>query len=560
MMSARAFSAASRAARWEALGARTFDVLVIGGGITGAGIALDAATRGLSVALVEAGDFACGTSSRSSRLIHGGLRYLETLDFALVFEASAERRRLLELAPHLVRPLPFLFPIWKGGPVGYRKLQAGLFLYDALALLRNIEPHRMLGRDEALEAEPRLGREGLRGGGVYYDAEVDDARLTLAVARAAHEAGALLVTRACASALLRDEHGALRGAAVRDELGGQVSEVRARVVVNATGPWCDEVRRLADPEAQPRLRPTKGVHAMLRAGRVGNRGALIFPSPIDGRVMFVLPWARDFTFIGTTDTDFGGAPQSAAADAADVEYLLASVNAIFPGTLLERDDVVSSWAGVRPLLAPERGVSESQTSREHEIWREAGLLNIAGGKLTTYRVMAEQTVDAAAKILRDEHGVASGESKTAELRLPGAPEVEWEEFVEGLTAECAALGLARDAALHLAHSYGTDAREVLDRVRAEPVLGRRIVPGLPPVRAEIAHAVEREMALTLEDVLRRRLHLLDQAEDGAQDAARATAEQMATLPGLGWDAHETEAQIDAYAHTVRKTRAFRTPA
>ncbi|HEX2188213.1 MAG TPA: glycerol-3-phosphate dehydrogenase/oxidase, partial [Longimicrobiaceae bacterium] len=425
------FSPSARAGHLEALRRERFDLLVVGGGITGAGVALDAATRGLRVALVEAGDLAEGTSSRSSRLVHGGLRYLETGDFRLVFEALAERRRLLELAGHLVHPLPFLFPLYRSGAVGYRKLQAGMWLYDLLSLFRGVRRHRMLRRHALLAVEPALLREGLVGGAEYYDASVDDARLTVAVARAAHDAGAAVVPHAAVTGFLPGGDGAVRGARVRDALGGETFEVRADVVVNATGPWSDRLRRLADPEALPRLRPTKGVHVVLPGERVGNAGALIFPSPVDGRIMFVLPWGA-FTYVGTTDTDFEGDPYDAGATAEDVAYLLESANALFPAARLAPEDVLSTWTGVRPLLAPQRGedgVAESATSREHEIWRDAGgLVTVAGGKLTTYRVMAAETVDFALEVLREARSVAAGESATADLRLPGAPEGEWTAF------------------------------------------------------------------------------------------------------------------------------------
>ncbi|HEV2129891.1 MAG TPA: glycerol-3-phosphate dehydrogenase/oxidase [Longimicrobiaceae bacterium] len=557
MTSSLPFSAAARRLHWEALGREVFDLLVVGGGITGVGIALDAALRGLRVALVEAGDFAQGTSSRSSRLIHGGLRYLETFDFRLVFEASAERRRLLELAPHLVHPLPFLFPIWKRGPVGYRKLQAGLWLYDGLALMRNIGRHRMLGREAALEAEPRLRREGLRGGGCYYDAAVDDARLTLAVARAAHQAGAAMVSYAEVVGFLSGGRGT-GGAVVEDRLGGESAEVRARLVINATGPWSDEVRRLADPDAAPRLRPTKGVHLMLRRERVGNRGALIFPSPVDGRIMFVLPWGR-FTYLGTTDTDFEGELHDVQADGADVEYLLESANGIFPEAHLRSEHVISTWAGVRPLLAEhtEEEIAAGATSREHEIWRDpGGLLTVAGGKLTTYRTMAAEAVDEAAGILRAEHGIESGPSRTADLHLPGSPPEPWEQFRRRIREEAVAFGLTAETGSHLACAYGADAEQILESVCLEPTLRTPLLAGHAPIWAEVSYAAAQEMTMTVEDLLQRRLHMLYEAEDGGVGVARAVAERLAEENGWGGDTEEIERQVEAYRATVEGTRSF----
>ncbi|HEU0055240.1 MAG TPA: glycerol-3-phosphate dehydrogenase/oxidase, partial [Longimicrobium sp.] len=554
------FSAAARAAHFRRLAGETWDVLVIGGGITGAAAARDAAGRGLSVALVEAGDFAQGTSSRSSRLIHGGLRYLETFDFFLVFEASAERRRLLDLASHLVHPLSFLFPVYRGGPVGILKLTAGMWLYDALSLFRNIARHRMLGADAVRREEPGLRTDGLVGAARYYDAAVDDARLTLANARGAHEAGAVVVPHAAVTGFLANGDG-VRGARVRDCLGAarETVEVRAKVVVNATGPWSDTLRRLADPGAQPRLRPTKGVHIMLPRARVGNRGAITFRSAVDGRVMFVLPWG-DFTYVGTTDTDYAGSPADVRADASDVGYLLDSANAIFPGARLTEADVVSTWAGVRPLLAPRNtggGVAESATSREHEIWWDrSGLLNIAGGKLTTYRVMAKELVDRAASELRGRHGVESGSSPTADLNLPGDPRRPWTELKTSVQADAAALGLSAEVGEHLARAYGEDAAAVLAAVREDASLGAPIVAGRPYVWAEVGHAVRSEMALTLEDLLIRRLHLFYEVDDGALSVVREIAARMAAEEGIGWDAAETERQVAAYRDAVNATRGF----
>jgi glycerol-3-phosphate dehydrogenase len=556
------FSAAARHEHLRALGAETWDLLVIGGGITGAAAARDAAGRGLRVALVDAGDLARGTSSRSSRLIHGGLRYLETGNLKLVFEASAERRRLLDLASHLVHPLPFLFPVFRKGPVGFRKLQAGMWLYDGLSLFRNIARHRMLSRDAARQEEPHLRTDGLVGAAVYYDASVDDARLTLANARGAHEAGAAVVPYAEVVGFLKDGKG-LAGARVRDCLieGVDSLEVRARVVLNATGPWSDAVRRLADAGIRPRLRPTKGVHILVRRDRLGNRHAITFQSPVDGRVMFVLPWG-DFSYVGTTDTDYAGSPAEVRADAEDVRYLLDSANSIFPDAKLTGDDVVSTWAGIRPLLSPrgpEGGMAASATSREHEIWRDrGGLLNIAGGKLTTYRVMAKQAVDVAARTLKEEHRVESGSSPTADLPLPGDPREPWEPFLDRVVSDAVAAGLGADTGEHLARAYGEDAAALLAAVRGDAALAGRLMEGHPYVWAEVAHAVRAEMAMTLDDVMTRRLHLFYEAADGGLAVAGQVARRMAAEPGIGWSDAEVAAQVDAYRTTVQENRGFGT--
>lgn len=552
------FSPTTRALQWEALDQETFDVLVIGGGITGVAIARDAACRGLSVALVEARDFAHGTSSRSSRLIHGGLRYLETLDFGLVFEALNERRRLFRLAPHLVHPLPFLFPVFRGDEMGPLKLRAGMWLYDALALFRNIETHRMLDREATLRQEPSLRGEGLRGAALYYDAQVDDARLTLAVARGAHEAGALTVPHAEVTAFLKDASGRVSGARVRDRIRGGEKAVRARTVISATGPWTDRVRRLADPGVVPRLRPTKGVHIVLRRDRVGNRTAIVFRSAVDRRVMFVLPWG-EFTYIGTTDTDIAADQlvDQPIASPEDVAYLLDSANVLLPTVDLSESDVISTWAGIRPLVAPDtvESITASQTSREHEIWRDpSGLVCIAGGKLTTFRVMAKHAADTVAKLLQAEHGVQSGDCYTEHLPIPGAPEEAWDAFQERMRTLGSARGLNAATVDHLARAYGADALEILNRIGAEPALARPILHPLPYVWAEIPHVLRNEMPMTLEDVLQRRLHLLYEAPDGGAAVATEIARRMATEPGIQWDGAAIAEQVDRYLTTAAANR------
>jgi glycerol-3-phosphate dehydrogenase len=557
---AQPFSAATRAANWEGLEDEDLDLLIVGAGITGCGIALDAAGRGLRVGLVDAGDLGSGTSSRSSRLIHGGLRYLESLDFRLVFEALGERRRLLELAPHLVRPLPFLFPVHRSAGPNRLKLAAGMWLYDTLALFRGVRRHRMLGREATLEREPRLRADGLRGGAVYYDAQVDDARLTVAVARAAHEAGAIILPYARVTGFVRDARQRIAGVHLRDEISGQEKEVSARLVLSAVGPWTDELRRLADPQSSPRLRTTKGVHIVLPGERVGNTGAIIFPSSLDGRIMFVLPWGP-FTYVGTTDTDFDGDLAEPRPETEDVEYLLASVNDLFPSARLTPADVVSTWAGVRPLLAPgsrARGATTGRTSREHEIWQEpSGLLCVAGGKLTTYRPMAAEAAEFAARILRRGYGVESGDFYTEHVRLPGAPDGEWEEFLTDFASRARARGLTQATAEHLASTYGEDADDILALLAEDPGLASPLAPGLPYILAEIDHVIATEMPLRLEDVIRRRLHLTYEMPDAAAAIAEVVARRMAAHPALVWGEEEMGRQLRCYDRTRTTLLDFR---
>jgi len=530
------------------------DLLVIGGGITGAAIARDAALRGFRTALVEKGDFGSGTSSVSSRLIHGGLRYLEQYDLHLVLEASRERRVLLRIARHLVHPLPFLFPVYRGARVPAWKLRCGLWLYDLLAAFRNVRLHRWLGRKATLRLEPGLRERDLRAAGLYYDAQTDDARLVLATMRSAAQAGALVASYAEAVSLLKPD-GLVRGATVRDLLGEETRVVRALVVVNACGPWVDAVRRLDAPDADPLLRLTKGAHVAVPRQRLGNTHAVTLTSPIDGRVMFVLPWAdSDQSYIGTTDTDEDVSPDEVRATAEDVIYLLRSANAFFPQARLSPNDVVATWAGLRALLRPDGNLAPSQVSREHRITESAsGLLTIAGGKLTTHRAMAQELVDRVAARLRALDGrPRAPRPPTHRLPLPGGETTD----LEGLIKAAVERGASDATARHLVGTYGSEAAAVLNLVDKDRALGGRIVAGRPELWAEVVHAVEREMAVRLSDVLVRRLHLFYKTRDQAVPASSAVADRLAAA--LGWDGARRAEEVAAYLHLVKRSRAFAT--
>jgi glycerol-3-phosphate dehydrogenase len=544
-----------RRAAFDALAAEPFDLLVVGGGINGAGIARDAAMRGLRVALVERGDFGSGTSSCSSKLIHGGLRYLEHGELRLVFESVRERERMRRLAPHLVRPQQFVCPVYRGGPVGLVTLAAGLWAYDLLAGLWTARRHHMLGPAGIRAAEPALRQEGLRGAGVYWDYRTDDARLVLETLLAATREGAVVVSYAGLAGLLK-EGGRVVGARVADRLGDATIEVRARVVVNATGPWVDTVTALDEP-GPPLLRLTKGAHVLVPAARVGNRSALALNAVADRRVMFVIPWGAH-ALVGTTDTDHPGGPDvPPTVERADVDYLLDTVNHYFPAARLRPDDVVSGFAGLRPLIAPPRGqkVRPSDVSREEEILVSAsGLVSLAGGKLTTYRLIAAKVVDRVLALLRaGGDGRTFRRSRTGEVPLPGGTDTP--EAVAAAALSRDGHGVAPAVVGHLAGRYGSRLDEVLRRVAHERALGEAIVPGLPDVRAEVVEAVEHEWALTLDDVLRRRTHVaLEDASAGV-----ATAETTAALMGrsLGWDAETVRAAVESYADAVRASRRWR---
>lgn len=524
----------------EQLARTPADLLVIGAGITGAGIARDAAMRGLRTIVVDQHDIAWGTSSRSSRLIHGGLRYLEEGDIGLVFEALRERKILLGIAPHLVQPLPFMFPVHRGDRVPLWKLWAGIWLYDLLAAFRNVRWHRLLGKRGVLKAEPMVRERGLVGGVRYFDAQCDDARLTLATIRSAMVHGAQVANHALVTGLLKAD-GRIHGVRLEDRLTGATADVQARIVVNATGPWCDALRRMEDPAAAPLLRPTKGAHVMVRRERLGHDAAITLTSPIDGRVMFVLPWG-EFSYIGTTDTDSTEDPDQVAASDEDVVYLLRSANAAFPNARLSEADVLATWAGLRPLIAPGSAVGASQVPREHLITEGAGgMLTIAGGKLTTYRKMGADMVDQVVDRLHRLDGrPRAPRPATAEEPLPGGEVGD----LEPLGAPGLELGLSATTVRHLTRLFGTECAAIFNLVRERRELAAPLEAGHAAIAAEVIHATRRELARRVDDVLVRRLHLYYETTDQGRSAARRVAELMGRE--LGWDAATVEREAARY--------------
>ncbi len=525
------------------------DLLVIGGGITGAGIARDAAMRGFRTALIEKGDFGSGTSSRSSRLVHGGLRYLEHGHLRLVFEASRERRVLLQTAPHLVKPRSFIFPIYRGSRVSKWRLWAGLWLYDMLAMFRNVHQHQMLSKRRLINAEPELKERDLTGGARYFDAECDDARLTLATVRSAHNHGAAVANYVRADRLELVD-GRIRGARITDLVSGSQRTIRALCVANATGPWSDNVR--SQLGCDPALRPTKGVHAVVPRRRLGNREALTITSPVDGRVMFIIPWG-DLSYIGTTDTDTDVSADELTADASDIVYLLRSTNALFPNARLAPSDVVATWAGLRPLLRPPDTADPGAVSREHRILDdESGLLSIVGGKLTTYRVMAADMVDRVAEALSRLDGRPTPErARTDREPLPGGEVHDLDVIVEDTEQQ----GFSHKTAQHLVAAHGSETPAVIRLAQSDPELAKPVVPGHTPLLAELVHAIRREMALTLGDLLIRRTHLFYEAPletlDRIERIAALAAQEM------GWDDARRDAELIAYRSEIDRMLAFR---
>lgn len=542
---------------------QVYDLVVLGGGITGAGVARDAALRGLSVALFEKGDFASGTSSKSSKLVHGGLRYLEHGEIGLVFESVSERLLQTKLAPHLVRPLPFLVPIYADSKPGLELMNIGLWLYDTLALFRAPRMHRTYrGAKKALRIEPLLGGEKMTGAIEYYDCATDDARLTLENVLDAEALGAHCYNYTEVTAIHRDAAHTVSGVDVQDVHSGATRRVSARAIVVAAGAWTDEMAaRLGINVGRTLLRRTKGVHVVVPRHKLALSRAITMISPLDGRVMFAIPW-NERIVLGTTDTDFTGDPDQVHADAADVDYLCKSANAYFPSADIAPSDVIATWAGLRPLIAQADAENASAVSREHEVFtRDEGIVLIAGGKLTTYRRMAKQVVDAAVKWLRAHRGDMKGRTidivGTKHRPLPGGAGLE-EPTLEGVAAVGRELihshGLDPDTATHLCGVYGARAREVADLAKQTPALGARINPDLPYIWAQVHYAIAHEKAQTIEDVLARRTPLLLVGLRQGLDAAPKVGELLAAAHG--WPADHLAAQLAAYEKTVSDSRAF----
>jgi glycerol-3-phosphate dehydrogenase len=537
-----------------------YDILIVGGGIVGAGTARDAVMRGLKVAVVEQEDLAYGTSSRSSKLVHGGLRYLQQGEISLVFESVSERRVLLEIAPHLVSPLGFLFPLYKDGKLSPATLNLGMWLYDGLSLFRSPKIHKNHTGKEAGEAEPALAREGLRGAPLYYDCSTDDARLTLETALDAQARGADIFTWTRVTGFVRGPTGRVAGVTVVDRHDGSTRELHASVVINATGPWTDRVRNPAG-DRPPLLRTTKGVHVVVARERLPLRHAVVCNHPDDNRVLFAIPWG-DRSYIGTTDTDYEGDPADVACTAADVAYLLRCMDRYFPGSKLVPDDIVATWAGLRPLIAGTGSGTASSVSREHEIHVDAdGLLTIAGGKLTTYRKMAGELVDRAVAMLRLTAALHTplSEAYTARQPLPGA--VGWPEDDDAARVEKMVHELVEveDAVAELlVATYGTRAMDLARLIAADPALGEAMTEGRPERMAQVDFAVDRELARTVRDVLIRRTQLFFRDTDQGLLAAPRVAARMQQK--LGWSDTRREAEVEAYREEVARSRRWRSEA
>jgi glycerol-3-phosphate dehydrogenase len=530
-----------RAESWARLGSASFDVLIIGGGVTGSGAALDAATRGLSVAMVEARDYGSGTSSRSSKLFHGGLRYLEQFNFGLVREALQERELMLtRIAPHLVKPVPFLYPlthrIWERPYV-----TAGLVLYDSMGGARSVPRHRQLTRGGALRKAPGLKRDTLTGAVLYYDAQADDARHTLTVARTAATYGATVLSSA---AVVQLHHAGERiiGARVRDIETGAEVDVDASVVINCTGIWTDDIQTLAGGRGRFHVRASKGVHIVVPRDRINSETGLILRT--ETSVLFVIPWNTHW-IVGTTDTDWTLHKAHPAASRTDIDYILERVNAVL-STPLTHDDIQGVYAGLRPLLSGE-SESTSQLSREHAVARpQPGLISIAGGKYTTYRVMAKDAVNAAL----EDVGGGVPPSVTEHIPLLGAE--GYHAMVNQVDRLSQRVGLPVWRLQRLLDRYGSMTEELLSLAKAEPSLLEPLPGAEEYLKVEIAYAASHEGALHLDDVLARRTRISIETPDRGTAAASAAAQLVAAT--LGWDDERARNEVEAYAARVEAER------
>jgi len=533
------FSAATRRRNLEQMRDGEFDIVVIGGGITGAAIARDAVIRGFKIALVEKGDFASGTSSRSSKMVHGGLRYLKHARFKLVWGALRERWTLKKNIPRLVKPTKFLIPVYRDSKTGKFLLSMGLWLYDILALFRTEKLHNWLGPDDVQTREPTLRKDGLVGAGVYYDFITDDARLVLATVKDAWARGAAVANYAQVVGFEKDR-GRIVGTIVKDSISGTQFSMHGKVVVNATGPWSDELRTLDDKSASPRLRPAKGAHLFVPRERIGVTEAVVFDSRRDGRNLFAVP-RGDLCLVGTTDVDYHGDLDHVAASKEEVNYLLESLNEYFPSCKITKEDIVSTYASVRPLAA-ELGVSEDDVSRDQLIFESpSGLVSIIGGKLTTHRSMAKALVDDVSHKLAQRFAVAPARGCETERLALDYDEEKLRTLINGLTEESK---LDEDVARHLIESYGSSATQVSEIARESPLLRERIVAGEAYLMAEVRFAARHEMAMTLVDVMFRRTQLAYALRDHGRSVAGKVAEMLAG--DLGWSKVTVEKELSGF--------------
>ncbi len=544
------FTALSRPADIEKLSSETFDLVVIGGGITGAGIALDAASRGLKTALLEKGDFASGTSSKSTKLIHGGLRYLKQFDFWLVKEVGSERAIVHKLAPHLVLPEKMLLPLIEGGSYGKWLTSIGLKVYDILAQVSGDDKRQMLEKEEALEKEPLLPKKGLKGAGYYAEYRTDDARLTIENLKTSLQYGSTALNYAEVTDFRYDAEGQVSGVVVADQIGGKHFEVASRYVISAAGPWVDDLRTVNQSKKGKRLHLTKGVHLVFPYEKLPVRQSVYFDVP-DGRMIFAIPRGR-ITYVGTTDTNYDADKDDVRTDLADAIYLIAAVNNMFPSIELEMSDIESSWAGLRPLIH-EEGKSASELSRKDEIFTsDSGLISIAGGKLTGYRKMAERVVNRIARKMQEDHDREVPACRTEDIPLSGNDFKSFKtvkDYINEVSQQLAPEGFEPYHGWYLVTNYGKQAGQILERFRQFDDED----PHWRLMKAELHFGLEHEMVQSPMDFFIRRTGRLYFDIDSVRTCLPAVIEECARVLEAGshtkeaWES-EMEAQLELHSN------------
>ena len=535
---------------------QTFDLLIIGGGATGTSAARDAALRGLSVALLEKDDFGSGTSSRSTKLFHGGLRYLEKFEFGLVREACRERELMLTLAPHISHPRPFIYLLYQGYhmmfkwlPATLPMLNAGLTMYDVFSGNPWERRHKILNKKKLLEVEPRLNPDGLKGGGYYYDFLTDDGRFTIETMKAACDAGALAANYMEVKGLVLD-NGRISGVEAVDLITGEEGVIKAKQVINTTGPWTDEIRFMEQGVKDKMLSPTKGVHIVLRKQDFPLNHAVFLQSPRDGRTVWPIPALdSDLVYVGTTDTYYEESFDHVVATHEDIDYLLEVANYTIPGCNVGYEHIVGTWAGLRPLVKPQGDLAASSVSREHEIFVSPnGLLNIAGGKLTTARVMGYEVVDKAIELLGENFGVRGvPATTTATEPLSGGDA----KSIEQATQLAPGVNLPDDVKERLLQHYGGNFTKIAELAGATPDAARSM-GGHKLTAAEVNYAVADEMAMTVTDFFTRRASIFYWTRDGGLDTVDAVAGEMGKQ--LNWTPEQQAAQVESYQQWVAANR------
>jgi glycerol-3-phosphate dehydrogenase len=522
---------------------RQFDLIIVGGGITGAGTARDAALRGLSCLLLEKGDYASGVSSKTTRLIHGGLRYLANFEIDLVAEALRERAILRRLAPYLIHPIPLVIPIYKGDPHGRAVISLGIHLYDLLSHEQDIPHYFTAGRERTLAGEPRLNREGLTGSALFYDHQLlMPERLVIENILSAREAGASVLNHTRVERI--EETGSGIVVTARDVLADTTRQYGARLLVNAAGPWIDRVRQAGNIDRGRIIFPTKGIHLVLP--KLSDQA--LFVTSRDGRMFFIVPLG-DRSLVGTTDTKYHGDLDEVHATSDDVEYLLNETRRVLPGMDVSRERILYTYAGIRPLAFA--GSSESKISRKHRVIREGRsgrIITIAGGKLTTYRAMAKDVLDAVCSILK-----LRRPCRTDRQAFPGGLPVPHDEFVKEAVPELGSCyGVDRETVLHLIRFYGSRTKRVLDLVKAEPALREQISPESRDIYAQVVYSIREEQARTLPDVVFRRIYLGMTGKRGSDRIGRIAA---IMAQELGWNDDEAGREVDDFQKELRKETA-----